>query len=127
MKSSEWCEEVPQGESLVARLLVLEIQKSSVNFGQLSALQRLASEGFFASAMSGFIRWLAVHHAEVLQSAKREIAGRRDIWSQRNIASHRRYATTLAHLEYGWHLWIRATQEANVFDESEARNFRIEC
>ena len=117
-------EEVPQGESLVARLLVLEMQKSSVDFTQLSALQELSSDGLFALAMSGFIQWLATHHVEVLQNAKQEIAKRRDEWARRSITAHRRFATTLAHLEYSWSLWIRAAQDSNLLNASAAQKFQ---
>lgn len=117
-------EEIPQGESLVARLLVIEMQKSSTDFTRLSSLQQLASDGSFGLAMSGFIHWLAIHHVKVLQNAKQEIAKRRDEWARRSITAHRRYATTLAHLEYSWSLWIRAAQDSNLLNTSTAQKFR---
>ncbi len=117
-------EEVPQGESLVARLFILECRKTSIDFSQLTKQQIRAANGFFASSMSGFIRWLAAHHDKAIKNAPREIAHWRDYWAQRQIAHHRRCAPTLGHLTYAWELWIQFAQEAGALTSSEAEALR---
>lgn len=114
-------EEVPRGESLMARLFVIECQKTSLDFSQLTALQKFASNSVFASAMSGFIQWLAARYSETIERAPKEIARWRDYWAERHIANHRRYATTLGHLTYAWSLWIRAARDAGSLSEEAAR------
>ncbi|MEP7338165.1 MAG: DUF927 domain-containing protein, partial [Acidobacteriota bacterium] len=113
-------EEVPRGESLIARLFVIETQMTSIDFSQLSKFQGYAANGIFASAMSGFLRWLAANHSEAIERAPKEIARWRDDWAGRHIAGHRRYATTLGHLTYAWSLWLRFVQEAGAMTEAEA-------
>src|SRR5262249_47947635 len=67
-------EEKPVGESLMARLFVLECLKTSIDFSRLSGLQKSAANGVFASAMSGFVRWLAAHYPKTIVRTPKEIA-----------------------------------------------------
>src|SRR5206468_2475519 len=94
-------EEMPKFESLIARLFVVETYKGSIDVERFTEAQSLAARGVYASAMAAFIRWLATNHAKVIKGAPAAIARERDKWAGRNIATHRRYATTLAHLSYG--------------------------
>ena len=55
-------EEIPGGQSLRARLLVIEVTKTAIGDGDLRKLrpyQEAASSGQYAMAMAGFIQWLA--------------------------------------------------------------------
>ena len=117
-------EEMPRFESLIARLFVIETRDGSIDVANLTTCQSLAARGVFASAMAAFIRWLAANYAEVIKGAPTAIARERDQWAQRNIATHRRYATTLAHLSYGWSLWIQFAQEVGAIIEAEALALR---
>lgn len=117
-------EEVPRGESLIARLFVIECGKASIDFSQLTKFQRMAAGGLFASAMSGFLRWLAANYSEAIESAPKKIAACRDHWAGRQISNHRRYATTLGHLNYAWSLWLQFVQESGVMTESETTRLR---
>ncbi len=117
-------EEVPRGESLIARLFVLECGKASIDFSQLTKFQRMAAGGLFASAMSGFLRWLAANYSEAIESAPKKIAASRDHWSERQISNHRRYATTLGHLNYAWSLWLQFVQETGAMSKAEITRLR---
>ncbi len=117
-------EEMPRGESLLARLIVIEFQLTTIDFSQLTRLQRVAEYGVFASAMSGFIRWLAANHADKIQRSSKNVERWRDSWTNRPIASHRKYATTLGHLSYAWELWLQFVQETGVMTETEASKLR---
>jgi hypothetical protein len=52
-------EETPGGQSLRARLVVVEVGASDVNWRALTAAQRDAGDGLYAQACAAFIRWLA--------------------------------------------------------------------
>jgi hypothetical protein len=77
-------EDVPRGQSLRARLLVLET--SPGDFGSqppapnptLSACQRDAAAGKYAVAMAGFIRWLAPEFAEIRGRLRSQLLDLRD-------------------------------------------------
>ena len=58
-------EELPRGQSLRGRLLVLAVGPSDVKWSKLTTLQKLAARGLFAASMAGYIRWLApTYHLE---------------------------------------------------------------
>ncbi len=51
-------ETIPDGHSLRARLLIAEVQPGDVNLSVLTTCQQYASDGVFASLLSGFISWV---------------------------------------------------------------------
>ncbi len=117
-------EEMPRGESLLARLIVIEFLPSTIDFSQLTRLQHLAGQGVFASVNSSFLRWLATNYAETIGCAPKAVEQWRDYWTNRPIASHRKYATTLGHLSYAWELWLRFVQETGAMTDAEAATLR---
>ncbi|HKX27142.1 MAG TPA: hypothetical protein VJ302_05555, partial [Blastocatellia bacterium] len=52
--------------------------------------------------------------------APKELAREREEWARRNIADHKRHATTLGHLSYAWSVWIEAAKVAGALNEEEA-------
>jgi hypothetical protein len=52
-------EDVPRGQSLRGRLLVLEVGPKALDWQRLTTCQRDAADGRYAAALAGFIRWLA--------------------------------------------------------------------
>ena len=71
-------EDVPRGQSLRARLLVLELSPGDLgepgNAPRLSQCQAEAAEGLYALAMAGFIRWLCPRLGEVQRAMRSEAA-----------------------------------------------------
>ena len=53
-------EDVPTGQSIRARLFIVEVAAGDVNQARLTELQAHAEAGAFAGAMAAFISWLAV-------------------------------------------------------------------
>ncbi len=64
-------EDVPAGQSLLARMLVLHVVGSSVNAATLTECQQAASAGIYASFTSAWIKWLARHLDAVRDEVKR--------------------------------------------------------
>ena len=52
-------EDVPRGQSVRARLLVVEVERGDIDAAKLTAAQRDAADGLYAASMAGFVRWLA--------------------------------------------------------------------
>lgn len=113
-------EEVPRYESLVARLFIIECNKNSIDFSQLTAFQSCAAHGIFAAGMAAFIQWVAQRHDDVIGNAQKDMAKWRDYWSTRRIAQHRRFSTTLGHLTYAWHLWLSFAKQSGAISDAEA-------
>jgi hypothetical protein len=58
-------EDVPQGYSLRARLIVIEVDPSDVNLERLTLCQGDAVTGLYAQATAAFVRWLAPQYDEI--------------------------------------------------------------
>ncbi|MGZ4980393.1 MAG: cell wall-binding protein [Methylobacter sp.] len=52
-------EDLPRGQSLLGRLLILELSRTDVNNDVLTRLQRAATSGCLAGLMSAYLQWLA--------------------------------------------------------------------
>ena len=96
-------EDIPGGQSLRARTLIIEVAKGDIGGGDLRTLtahQKAAEAGQYAMAMAGFIQWLAAdfdakrHKFEAGAKARRhELAA---------AASHARTADIAAQLATAW-------------------------
>src|SRR5262249_42526065 len=52
-------EDVPRGQSLRARMLILDVAPGMVQWGKLTDCQNAAATGSYALALAGYIHWLA--------------------------------------------------------------------
>ncbi|MDD2724682.1 MAG: hypothetical protein PHH59_11760 [Methylovulum sp.] len=52
-------EDLPRGQSLLGRLLILELSRSDVDNAVLTRLQQAADAGWFTGLMSAYLQWLA--------------------------------------------------------------------
>ncbi len=52
-------EDVPQGQSVRSRMLVLELKKDDIRLKALTLCQDSASQGLYAQVMSSFLEWLS--------------------------------------------------------------------
>src|ERR1019366_6778647 len=69
-------EEVPQGASIRARLLIVEVALGEVDRATLSECQTTGEDGHLASSMDAFLSWIAGRYEELqqrLQTRSREI------------------------------------------------------
>jgi hypothetical protein len=111
-------EDTPRGQSLRARLLVLEI--SGGDFGPkapdpnptLTACQRDAAAGLYAAALAGFFRWLAPQMDDIRGRLRSELAELRD--RARGDGQHARTPGIVADLALGvkWFLDFALAVEA---------------
>ena len=93
-------EDVPRGQSLRARLLVLEIGPKDIDFQQLTLCQADASSGLYAQALAGFAKWLAPHYEDMGQNLRRKLVQLREQGA--GNASHRRTPEIAATLGFGF-------------------------
>ena len=115
-------EEVPAGQSLRARLVVVEIRPRDVNRELLGDAQEAANQGLYAQAMAGYVCWLAPRLDEVrakLQAISRE---RRD----RTAISHSRTADVLAQISTAWTVWLEFVVGIGAATRGEADAIEVE-
>jgi len=93
---------VPEGQSIRARLVILELGPGQADRIGLSACQQAGRAGHFAVAMGGFIRWIAEQYAAVQERLHERAV---QIRSQACGASgHARTPSALAELQAGWEI-----------------------
>jgi hypothetical protein len=66
-------EDVPRGQSLRARLFVLELSKGDIDASVLSNCQRDAAAGLYAQALAAYARWLAPRFASIRDGLRGEV------------------------------------------------------
>ncbi len=92
-------EDIPQGQSLRARLLVMDLAPGELDFNKLTSAQAEAASGIFATAMAGYLRWLAGQPARLGSAPSDASLLRAELIG---IGSHQRTASLLAEAALGW-------------------------
>ena len=107
-------EDVPRGHSIAARLAVIEVQRGSVNLTRLSQCQKDATGGDYASAMAGFLAWLAPQFAEVQAGLDGERIELRDQFVGK--CPHARTPDIIANLLIGLRYLLKFAEEIGAID-----------
>ena len=111
-------EDIPSGQSLRARLLVLELTPGEIPADVLSAAQADAAKGLFAAAMAGYLRWLAPQIDQLQETLPGRQRTLRDVLVQG--AQHRRTPDVAASLIVGWETFLRFAEEAGAISRADA-------
>jgi hypothetical protein len=109
-------EDIPRGQSLRARLLVLELAPGELDWSRLTAYQRDAAAGLFAQALAGYVRWLALRYVEVRGRLAAERAELRALASA--DGRHARTPVIVADLALGWRYMLDYAAAAGVLPPS---------
>jgi hypothetical protein len=111
-------EDTPRGQSLRARMLVLEHGEGSVDWEGLTACQRDAQEGLYARAMAGFVRWLSRDYGGLLERMPEEARQLRE--EAAHAGRHKRTPGIAADLGLGLKYFLRYAEAAGAITEEEA-------
>jgi len=109
-------EDLPRGQSLRARMLVIEMLADSLDWSVLSQCQAAAAEGVYTMALSGFLHWLAPQYGAVQEAMQGEVLRLRQQIQQ---AGHKRTADIAAHLLFGWDLFLTFAYKIGAISEEE--------
>ena len=111
-------EDIPSGQSLRARLLVLEVTPGEIPADALSAAQADAAKGLFAAAMAGYLRWLAPRIDDLRRTLpERQRAVRNDVVRQ---GEHKRTPEIAASIVIGWETFLSFAEEVGALSREEA-------
>jgi len=108
-------EDVPTGERVLARMLVLEVGPGDVQVDRLSALQRAAHEGLLAKATSAFVFSLAPRLDEVRARFDQLVLEQRE-----NSFRHLRTTHILGQLLAAHTIWREFAIESGALTAAEA-------
>jgi hypothetical protein len=92
-------EDTPRGQSIRARLVVVELEPGQIPSAALSEFQRDAATGLYARALAGFVAHLAPRYGRVRDSLAAERTQLRDRFGP--SAGHPRTPTAVADLALG--------------------------
>ncbi|HEY4365124.1 MAG TPA: hypothetical protein VGN17_29445 [Bryobacteraceae bacterium] len=112
-------EEVPQGQSIRARLLVIELDQGEVDLTTLTGCQKAAQQGRFAVAMGSFLIWVASRYAPLRQRLRGRVEEIRGEGRGRGI--HARLPSAVAELQAGFEIFLEFAGECGAI-----ANFRRE-
>jgi hypothetical protein len=107
-------EDVPRGQSLRARALVLELAPGDVDWGRVSACQRDAAANVYALAMAGYVRHLAADYHDIRQGLAAATAHPRERILAEGL--HARTPGIIADLAAGWQHWLDFAAEVGAID-----------
>jgi hypothetical protein len=115
-------EELPRGQSLIARLLATEVKVDDVDWAQLTLCQEQKRQGAYAEATAGFLQWLATdNRIERLRAeAADKIHEGRVNWAKTGITAHKKVANTLARIDRAWGVFLDFAKECGAISEEEA-------
>jgi len=115
-------EEHPRLQSVLARTLVMELQRSDVNMALLSEVQ--AANSRFAHSLAGYVAWLAPQIDRLQQTLSEAFKG---IRAKVSGHTHLRVPEVLAHLGIGLDCGLEYATEIGACGNSEADELREEC
>lgn len=98
-------EDLPTGQSIRARAVVVEVDKGDVDPARLRALQEGPGRTAPALAMAGFVRWLAPRIDAIEAGLPAMLAELRSAIVAERL--HARTPDALANLAAGWRYWLR--------------------
>lgn len=110
-------EDMPEGESLNARVLVIEVPRGSVDFNRLTKCQESAAAGDYAALMAAFVQWAAQHYQEITGGWSTEHLELRTAATE---AGHRRVPENVAYLAMGWLWFVRFLVAKQVLSPQQA-------
>jgi hypothetical protein len=110
--------DLPPGESLRGRLLVLEVSPGDVPLdARLTPHQRAAADGRYAQALAGFLRWLAPRYGDLCRLLPGQRAALRER-AQTSLGSARTPGI-VADLALGLHLFLNFARDCGAITPSE--------
>jgi len=118
-------EEVPRGQSVRARLLIVEVRPGDVDRSTLSECQSAAQEGCLAASMGGFVSWIASRYEYIQQRLRTRVTEIRN--QAHEYAVHTRLPSAIADLRAGWEIFLDFAVEAGAISRPEQVELKDRC
>jgi hypothetical protein len=111
-------EDIPRGESVQARVLIIEYARGDVDFARLKACQRDANAGLYAQAMAAYLKWIAPQR-EAIREGLHERVDRYYAEATRN-GEHARTPGIVANLMAGFFCFLRFAVAVGALGRAQA-------
>jgi hypothetical protein len=116
-------EDVPKGQSSIARFIEVEILKDDVNLEVLSKAQRNSS--YLAEAMVGYIEWLLPQMDELPVKLLGQFQEKRDLFIKN--AAHGRLGESAAWLNVAYELMLSYMESISVVTKELGQRMQVEA
>jgi hypothetical protein len=113
-------EDTPRGQSLRARMLILDVAPGVMHWDTLTSCQVDAAAGVYTQALAGFVQWLAPRYGEVAQGLPTEL---RAIRQQALQEGHRRTPDIVANLAVGMRYLLVYAQNCGALTLEECHTY----
>lgn len=119
-------EEIPRGQSLRARLLILEISPGDIDAARLTECQQHAAAGLYAQATASYLAWLAPKYGDLRDSLKAKISELRSNAAAAADGMHARTLGIVASLAAGFWFFLKFADESGAISPKERARLRSE-
>ena len=116
-------EQHPPGQSLLARTVITELERSKVDFEALTKAQDGVAQ--LRHAMAGYVLWLAPQMSRLPSLLRQTFEGARS--RATSAGDHLRVPEALAHLWLGLHSGLSYAEEIGACTHAEAKEHRGRC
>ncbi|MBI3864646.1 MAG: DUF3854 domain-containing protein [Planctomycetia bacterium] len=110
-------EDIPRGQSLRARLFVLEVSPGDVDGDRLTECQSDARNGLYAQCLAAFIKWLALGYDKIQDGWIEQVSALREQASAGG--HHARTPGIVAEVTIGLRLFFRFAVEVGAISAAE--------
>lgn len=110
-------EDTPRGQSLRARMVIVELAPGDVDWARLTVAQRHAADGLYARALSGFLRWAAGRYDKLVRRLK-ELAAELRAESE-DADRHKRTPHNIAELGAGLRAFLAFALDSGAITVEE--------
>jgi hypothetical protein len=118
-------EEVPRGQSIRARLLILELSKNMISAASLTVCQEDARLGLYSGAMSAFIAWIATDYEKRTAQFQKKVLDCRN--KVRGSMAHARTPEILANLQASFEMFLEFGVQIGVIDYNDREALAQRC
>jgi hypothetical protein len=116
-------EQHPPGQSILARTLLVDVERGAVGLAALTEMQRQATR--LPHAMAGYITWLAPQVSTLAATLREAFETARERAAE--LDAHLRIPEALAHLWLGLDCGLAYAEEIGACSADEAQDLRDEC
>jgi hypothetical protein len=113
-------ESAPRGHTVLARMLVIEVEKSDVNWEVVTRCQQAAATGEFAQVTAAFVRWLATNFEQRTEELQQQVVKYRE----RAVVpdQHKRTPYIVAQLAAGFNLFLDFATDQGAIDSARRKD-----
>lgn len=118
-------EDIPRGQSVRARLFILDLPKGAIDPKRLTECQGNAAEGLYAAAMAGFLQSMAGRYDQIMAAFKQ----RADEFRIRALGNpaHARTPQMIASLQAAFELYLEFSEECGAVNADLRRELGEQC